>query len=264
VGDVARIRQVLMNVVGNAIKFTEAGSIRTRLWARDGRLCFEVADTGIGFDPELVEKLFKPFRQADASTTRRFGGAGLGLAICHRLLGLMGGEISAESSPGEGAVFRFHVPLVERSPTSAGENTSPEAAAETKAAEDSRGRTILVVEDNMVNARLLKILLDKLGYRVLLAGNGLEALQLFATEPGCDAIFMDIRMPVMDGTEAVRRLRLGEAGEAGKTVPIIALTASVLPADQQACLDAGMDYYLAKPFRPDELQVILRKVGVLT
>ena len=263
VGDVARIRQVLMNVVANAIKFTEAGSVRARVAAADGRLCFEVADTGIGFEPELVQQLFKPFQQADVSTTRRFGGTGLGLAICHRLLELMGGGISAESTPGEGAVFRFHVPLVVESSTAGAEKSPVSGSLESKPAEESGGRTILVAEDNAVNARLLKILLEKLGYRVLVAGNGLEAIETLAAEPGCSAIFMDVRMPVMDGTEAVRRLRLGEAGELGKTIPIIALTASVLPADQQACIDAGMDFYLTKPFRPEDLLTTLRKAGVL-
>lgn len=262
VGDVARIRQVLMNVVSNAIKFTEAGSVRTEVTAAAGRLCFEVSDTGIGFDQGQVEQLFKPFQQADESTTRRFGGTGLGLAICHRLLELMGGGISAESAPGKGSVFRFHVPLVEKLATPATPPTLPQVQPETML--DSGGRKILVAEDNMVNAKLLRILLEKMGYQVRQAGNGLEAIEMLRAEPDCAAIFMDVRMPVMDGTEAVRRLRLGEAGEAGKTIPIIALTASVLPSDQQACIDAGMDHYLTKPFRPEELNATLRKAGVLT
>jgi len=265
VGDVARIRQVLMNVVANAIKFTEKGSVQARVWAEEGQLRFEVVDTGIGFKQDLLKQLFKPFQQADASTTRRFGGTGLGLAICHRLLELMGEEISATSTPGKGSVFRFHIPLVEKS----SENIPPErhqqkASDSHEIQQNAGGRTILVAEDNVVNARLIRILLENLGYRVLLAGNGMEAIRILGAEPTCAAVFMDVRMPVMDGIEAVGRLRAGEAGELGKNIPIIALTASVLPADQQACIDAGMDFYLAKPFRPDELLSTLRKVGVLT
>jgi PAS domain S-box-containing protein len=260
VGDVARIRQVLMNVVFNAIKFTETGSVRTEVTAADGRLCFEVSDTGIGFEQGQLEQLFKPFHQADVSTTRRYGGTGLGLAICHRLLELMGGGISAESAPGKGSVFRFHVPLVEKSSTAA---AAPALAPEPpETMRDSGGRKILVAEDNAVNAKLLRILLEKLGYQVLQAGNGLEAIEMLRAEPDCAAIFMDLRMPVMDGTEAVRRLRLGEAGKAGKIISIIAMTASVMPADQQACIDAGMDHYLTKPFLPEELSATLRKAGV--
>jgi PAS domain S-box-containing protein len=262
VGDVARIRQVLMNVVSNAIKFTETGSVRTEVTAADGRLCFEVSDTGIGFEQGQVEELFKPFQQADVSTTRRFGGTGLGLAICHRLLELMGGGISAESAQGKGSVFRFHVPLVEKSSTAA---VAPALAPEPpETMWDSGGRKILVAEDNAVNAKLLRILLEKLGYQVLQAGDGLQAIETLRAQPDCAAIFMDVRMPVMDGTEAVRRLRLGAASKAGKTIPIIALTASVLPADQLACIDAGMDHYLTKPFCPEELAATLRKAGVLT
>jgi CheY-like chemotaxis protein len=262
VGDLARIRQVLMNVVSNAIKFTESGGVDARCWVEDDRLCFEVTDTGIGFDQGLVKQLFRPFQQADASTTRRFGGTGLGLAICHRLLELMGGAIAAESTPGKGSVFRFHVPLI------GAEATHPSAtlysASPLQAKQDAGGRTILIAEDNLVNARLLQIMLESLGYQVLLAGNGLEAIETLRSQPNCAAIFMDVRMPVMDGAEAVQHLRLGEAGDRGKGIPIIALTASVLPSDQKACLEAGMDYYLAKPFLPEDLLATLRQAGVLT
>lgn len=262
VGDLARIRQVLMNVVSNAIKFTESGSVDARCWVEDDGLCFEVADTGIGFDQGLVKQLFRPFQQADASTTRRFGGTGLGLAICHRLLELMGGAITAESTPGKGSVFRFHVPLI------GAEATHPSATlyspSPLQAQQDGDERMILIAEDNQVNARLLQIMLESLGYQVLLAGNGLEAIETLRSQPNCAAIFMDVRMPVMDGTEAVQHLRMGEAGDRGKDIPIIALTASVLPSDQKACLEAGMDYYLAKPFLPEDLLATLRKAGVLT
>jgi PAS domain S-box-containing protein len=260
-GDITRIRQVLMNVVSNAIKFTETGSVHTQIKAVEGRVYFEVTDTGIGFNQKQVDQLFDPFQQADVSTTRRFGGTGLGLAICHRLLELMEGGISAESTLGKGSVFRFYIPLIDSSSVVTVEPiVSPTPSL---AMLDSGGRKILIAEDNPVNARLLKILLEKLGFQVLDARNGLEAIEIIKAQPDCAAIFMDLRMPVMDGPEAVRRLRLGEAGKLGETIPIIALTASVLPSDQQACIDAKMDYYLAKPFRPDELSFILCKAGLL-
>jgi len=262
IGDLARLRQVLMNVLSNAIKFTESGGVDTRCWAEAGNLRFEVTDTGIGFDQGLVKQLFKPFQQADASTTRRFGGTGLGLAICHRLLELMGGAITADSTPGKGSVFRFHVPLVGMDDTVSSISLPSPEPKETK--QDAGGRTILIAEDNAVNARLLRIMLENLGYQVLIAGNGLEAIEALRSQPSCAAIFMDVRMPVMDGTEAVKRLRAGEGGDRGKDIPIIALTASALPADQMACLEAGMNYYVAKPFRSADLLVTLRKAGVLT
>jgi PAS domain S-box-containing protein len=263
-GDVGRIRQVLMNVVANAIKFTEDGSVRTRVWADAGRLCFEVADTGIGFDQEQAEMLFHAFQQADASTTRRFGGTGLGLAICRRLLDLMGGGIEAESTPGSGSVFRFHIPLrVEEipSPPPAVSALSDAGAQVDKL--PAKGLTALVAEDNPVNSRLIRILLEKLGFQVLMAENGVELLELFAKHPDSSVIVIDIRMPVMDCKEATRRLRAGEAGEAGKSIPIIALTASVLPVELKACFDAGIDHYLAKPMRPGDLVSALQLVGVL-
>ncbi len=262
-GDVARIRQILINIVANAIKFTEKGSVHTRVWAEDGKLFFEVRDSGIGFKQEQAASLFKPFQQADASTTRRFGGTGLGLAICHRLLDLMGGGIQAESTPGAGSVFRFHLPLLK-----VGHDGRPGSQPSVngnllQSGNEGNGQTILIVEDNLVNARLLKILLTKLGYRVIVAENGLVAIGVLHETPECAAIFMDMRMPVMDGAETTRRLRVGEVGDRGKDIPIIALTASVLPDDQKACADAGMDHYLAKPFQLEELLSVLRKIGLL-
>lgn len=263
-GDIARIRQILINIVANAIKFTESGSVHTRVWTKDGKLFFEVRDSGIGFEQEQAANLFKPFQQADASTTRRFGGTGLGLAICHRLLDLMGGGIQAQSSPGVGSAFRFHLPLIQvEQGGQPGSLSSPVNGKLTRSGPEGNGQTILVVEDNLVNARLLKILLTKLGYRVLVAENGLVAIGVLHETPECAAIFMDMRMPVMDGAETTRRLRVGEVGDRGRAIPIIALTASVLPDDQKACADAGMDHYLAKPFQQEELLSVLRKVGLL-
>ncbi|WP_386818961.1 ATP-binding protein [Luteolibacter algae] len=262
-GDPARLRQVVMNLLANAIKFTGKGSVTLKIWAEDARLNFEVRDTGIGFDQVIMEQLFKPFQQADASTTREYGGTGLGLAICDRLLNLMNGGITAESEPGEGSVFRFYIPLSVPEKSAGEREDDGIFPARIPSKVNAEGRTILIAEDNAVNARLMKILLGNLGYRVLHAENGLEILNLFKKEQEAVTIFMDVRMPVMDGTEAVRRLRAGECGERGKILPVIALTASVLPADQKACIDAGMNHYLAKPFRPPQLLAVLKDAGVL-
>jgi PAS domain S-box-containing protein len=261
IGDVTRIRQVLINIVANALKFTGQGSVNAYLTVTDGKLWFEVKDTGIGFSESQAAELFTPFHQADASTTRRFGGTGLGLAICDRLMKLMGGGIEAESAPGKGSVFRFFVPLETATPEASGTVSviTPSADHATPVA----GKPILVGEDNPVNARLLRVLLERLGFKVLMAENGLELIRRLRETPDCSAVFMDMRMPVMDGIEATTRIRAGEAGNSCSKVPIIALTASVLPADQQACREAGMNQYLAKPFRQEDLKTALQSVGLL-
>jgi PAS domain S-box-containing protein len=262
-GDLTRTRQILMNLIANAIKFTESGSIQTQIWSQDGKLYFAVSDTGIGFDPTQAKLLFKPFQQADVSTTRRFGGTGLGLAICQRLLDLMGGAISCESEAGQGSTFRFHIPLIAPITAESAQVAPPLTGKEPITKPDGRGRSILLAEDTLVNAQLLRIMLAELGFQSLTAENGLEAIQILTEAPSVSAVFMDVQMPVMDGNEAVRRIRAGEAGERGKSVPIIALTANAFPADQKACFDAGMDYYLAKPFRRDELVAVLAEAGVI-
>ncbi len=261
-GDQIRIRQVLMNLVANAIKFTLAGGVHTRIWADNRWLCFEVKDSGIGFEPALVAQLFKPFQQADSSTTRRFGGTGLGLAICQRLVNLLGGEIRAESVPGEGSVFRFQVPFLKTEGTTANKSALTTQTPGSHDKSDFSGLTILVAEDNILNARLLRIMLGNLGCRVLIASNGCELLEILRGEPQSAAILMDVQMPIMDGHDATRRLRAGEAGPRGITIPIIALTASALPADRKAALAAGMDGYLAKPLGFAELTASLRAAGV--
>ena len=260
-GDEPRIRQILSNIVGNAVKFTAAGAVHTTVKAENGRLCFAIADSGIGFNREQASDLFTPFHQVDASATRLYGGTGLGLSICHRLLGLMGGGIEFDSTPGEGTVFRFHVPII-------GKNTqlAPSATAtllEKPLTPRACGRTILVAEDNEISARLVRILLEKLDFRVLVAENGLELLRLFQDEPASCAIIMDIHMPVMDGNETIRRLRAGEAGEHGGSVPIIALTANVFESEIESYIAAGVSQCVAKPLRPAELIAALQKVGAL-
>ena len=262
VGDETRICQVLSHIVENAVKFTEFGSVHTTVKADGERLCFTVADTGIGIDQNLASDIFAPFQQVDGSSTSRFGGTGLGLSICHGLLDIMGGGIEFDSTPGKGSVFRVQVPIIASNEPEA--RAVPDAPSRETAKPQAGARTILVAEDNKVNARLVRIKLEKLGFRVLVCENGLELLRQFREDSSCSAIVMDIRMPVMNGTEATRRLRAGEAGERGHSIPIIALSASVLPSERQSYIEVGMDYCLAKPMRPDELVDALRKAGVLT
>jgi len=247
-GDPLRIQQVLMNLVSNALKFTDDGevviSVR-RAAGADGhvRLHFEVRDTGIGMNEDEQARLFAPFTQADTSTTRRYGGTGLGLSICKRLVGLMGGEIGVDSTPGKGSRFFFDVPV------DVGANPDIRQAT-TKRDELPpvlRGKRVLLVEDNEVNREMAVEILSAAGLLVDTAANGLEAVERVAA--GYDAILMDCNMPVLDGFEATRRIR----AQGQTDVPILAMTASVLLGDRELCLQAGMDDHVAKPIDVAEL-----------
>ena len=257
VGDPWRLRQVLINLVGNAVKFTEAGSVEVRvdLLPEPGgscRLVLEVRDTGPGIPPEVAEQIYEPFRQADGSTSRRHGGTGLGLAITRRLVELQGGTIGHESVPGQGTVFRVEIPyrLGKRDAT-------PEADATgeiTLPVEPARRLRILLAEDHPVNAKVATRLLERRGHAVLPAGNGEEAIEILRREgTAIDVVLMDVQMPGLDGLEATRRIRAGAAGEAVRRVPIVALTAHAMREDEERCLAAGMDAYLAKPLDPPAL-----------
>lgn len=264
-GDMGRLRQVLLNVVSNAVKFTMHGTVGVRVTTTGGRLCFEVRDTGIGFDPAIAAQLFEPFRQADPSTARKFGGAGLGLAICRELVNLMGGGIHAVSEPGEGAVFTFWIPLVvpDRVPTRHGPTPpGPSQAPATPPPSPGAALSILIAEDNPVNAELLTLILQGKGFNTSVAETGAEVIRMLAQNPEISAVIMDLRMPDMGGLEATRRLRSGEAGEIGRTIPVIALTASALPEVRDECLTAGMNAYLTKPIRPDALLGALQAAGL--
>ena len=261
--DPTRLRQVLINLVGNAIKFTETGSVRVvaRLVQKLGKpslLQVDVIDTGIGMTQKQLAKLFQPFTQADSSTTRKFGGTGLGLTISRRLAETLGGDISVSSTPGVGSTFSVSVEtgsldgvaMLDR-PTEAGSWHKPEprAPAETEARLDCR---ILLAEDGPDNQRLIAFVLKKAGAQVTVAENGQIALDeaLAARDAGdpFDVILMDMQMPVMDGYDATAKLR-----EAGHTGPIIALTAHAMSTDRDKCLAAGCDDYMAKPIHHKEL-----------
>lgn len=227
IADPGRLRQVLLNLVSNAIKFTETGRITVRAHGNgDGMLRIEVEDTGIGIAPEQLTRLFTKFTQADSSTTRKYGGTGLGLATCKQLLELMGGQIGGHSRLGSGSTFWFTLPFAYH-------------------VSDSPAR-VLVVEDHAVNRLLATRLLKKLGCEVTIAENGRIACELTAHQ-SYDLVFMDCQMPEMDGYQATRTIRRREL-ETGRHLPIIALTANAMNEDRQRCLDSGMDDYIPKPY----------------
>jgi PAS domain S-box-containing protein len=261
-GDAGRIRQVIVNLVGNAIKFTEAGQVAVAV-RRQGeaglRRTFRVTvrDTGIGIAPREHNRLFEAFTQVDSSTTRRFGGTGLGLAICRQLVELMGGRIGFESEPGRGSVFWFELEL----PPPCPELREPLPAAAPPAPVPGAaggGLCLLLAEDNAANQMVTRMQLAKLGHTVEIVGNGELALQRLEQQR-YDAILMDCQMPVLDGYETARRIRAGRVPGLDRRIPIIALTASATPEDRERCLAAGMDDYISKPVRPAEVEAALRR-----
>jgi PAS domain S-box-containing protein len=258
-GDPHRLRQVLTNLVGNAVKFTERGEVAVDVSTqppRDGSpvIRFAVRDTGIGISHGERERLFQAFTQSDTSTTRRYGGTGLGLTISRQLVELMGGTIDFTSTPRVGTTFWVDLPLAERaSPTDVpgpAEQGAPPAPP-TRAA-----HRVLVAEDHPVNRQVVVAMLDSLGYDVDVAENGQYALELFETGQ-YGAILMDCQMPRLDGYAATRAIRA--LGPRGAEVPIIALTASALPADEQRCREAGMDAFVTKPVAPETLARVLER-----
>ncbi len=247
--DPTRLRQVLINLLANAVKFTEVGAVTLRVSSRatgEGRheLTFTVQDTGPGIPPDRIGQLFEAFEQLDSSTTRRFGGTGLGLAISQRLVGLLGGVIRVESALGRGSTFHFTVP-VEAVPAPDDPAPAEPAPLAPDAAPRARLR-ILLAEDNAVNQRVTVGMLNKLGYESAVAGDGLTALEMVLAGE-YDVVLMDVRMPGLDGPETTRRIR-AEA-PASRQPRIAALTANVMKEDREACLAAGMDDFLAKPLR---------------
>ncbi|MBK7017733.1 MAG: response regulator [Sulfuritalea sp.] len=261
-GDSLRVRQILLNLAGNAVKFTATGEVRIRVASKPGGLEFEVIDTGIGIAEDACKRLFSDFAQADVTTARHYGGTGLGLAISKRLALGMGGSIGVDSTPGKGSRFWFDLPLTPAPEAVAAEPLAVPAAApaEPVAAPPVVGAAVadpgpdfvpaqtlrlLLVEDNKVNQKVALALLGRLGYQVDLAENGLQGVEAAARQRYA-LILMDMQMPVMDGLTATRRIR--ELGGANRDVPIVALTANAMQSDQDACHEAGMNDFLAKPF----------------
>lgn len=253
VGDIGRIRQILLNLVSNASKFTDTGSIRIRVYplmqqeieGRPGFLMrFEVQDTGMGIGADDQAKLFQEFSQIERSFTRRFGGTGLGLAICRRLVTLMKGEIDVESMPGKGSKFWFMIPIQEVSATEIEEVCNQQADGAGISQEDRSKIKVLLVEDNETNRLVACKYISKIGFSVDEAVNGIEAIQK-AKQTRYDIILMDISMPEMDGMMATCQIRA--LGDHNATVPVVALTAHAMQGDRQLCLAAGMNDYLNKP-----------------
>jgi two-component system, sensor histidine kinase len=261
-GDAGRLRQVLLSLIGNAVKFTETGSvsIQTNLLhqtATHATLRFSIQDTGIGIPPDRQANLFQPFFQVDTSSTRRYGGSGIGLALSKKLVELMGGVIGVESTLGKGSLFWFTLPLRKQHVATA---TTPvlrfQQAAAISRRQEAKPR-ILVAEDNLVNQKLVGRVLEKLSYDVRLVLNGQEAVHAF--EQGAyAAVLMDCQMPVMDGLTATETIRAWESAHQQRRTPIIALTAHMVAGDRERCLAVGMDDYLTKPLNPDKLAPTLK------
>lgn len=258
-GDPVRFRQVLVNLAGNAVKFTPRGNVRVGVKAspksrRPAPLSIvcTVADTGIGMSEEQQCHIFESFRQGDDSTTRRFGGSGLGLTISRELARKMGGDLSCESTPGRGSIFRFTASLGWAAVDSA--HRVPIAAP----ADCSEARTgrILLAEDNEINARLAVRLLEKAGHTVRLAKNGAQAVQEFRNG-NWDLVLMDVQMPILDGVEATSQIRQLPRG---RSTPVIALTANAMAGDRERYLSIGMDDYLSKPLDPRQLLAKIQQI----
>jgi CheY-like chemotaxis protein len=253
IGDSTRLRQIASNFISNALKFTQQGSVTVALaWqppaASDacGQMRLTVKDTGMGMTDEQCQRLFQRFEQTDVSIARRYGGTGLGLAISKSLAELMRGSVGVSSKPGEGSLFWLELPL------KVGLETHLEAAEPSLQPRSVAGGNILLAEDNRTNQKIAMTFLKKMGCQVTLAQTGAEAVSAIQSGVSFDAILMDCQMPVLDGFEATSQIRA-----LGCSIPIIALTAGAMSGEREACLAAGMDDYLAKPFRPRELQEVL-------
>ncbi|EDL52329.1 hypothetical protein VSAK1_07169 [Vibrio mediterranei AK1] len=250
-GDLERITQIFVNLIGNAIKFTDEGSVKVTLTSQEGGIGFSVTDTGIGISQTAQKKLFQPFIQADRSSSRNYEGTGLGLAICKRLVELMGGSISLTSELGQGTTFYGFLPLQVED---VDDNERIKQNLDT-VVQDFSALKILVVDDIKMNQVVITKMLSKVGITPDLAVNGLEAVE-HATNQQYDIIFMDCRMPVMDGFEATKRLR-----DASYAKPIVALTAGTTREERQTCYDVGMDDILFKPYTAKDLTLTLSKWG---
>ena len=258
--DPIRLRQVLLNLVSNAIKFTERGGVELRVSVEDSgddaaaELCFDVIDSGIGIDAATLTGLFQPFTQADDSVQRRYGGTGLGLAISRRLAEALGGTLTAESTPGVGSRFRLCLPLSEvstadRRPVMLGVRpTHPAEVRSLGSTGDLRGRRILAVDDRRDMRALVRYLLEEAGAEVISGENGQEAVDRIDADAQIDVVVMDMQMPVMDGYSAAARIR-----ERGLSLPIIAVTAHAMPGEREACLNAGCSAYTTKPLDGEHL-----------
>jgi CheY-like chemotaxis protein len=242
------------------VKFTSEGSIAVRVRRRAGAasevVLLEVIDSGIGIDPARLEQMFQPFVQADVSTTREYGGNGLGLAIAKELVELMGGAIGASSEPGRGSTFWFELPLPEVQEAAAQRSGRDRVVAISERRGDPDAALVLVVEDSPVNRLVAVHVLERCGFRSHVVNDGREALQALSSQR-YDAVLMDCQMPDIDGYEATKELRRRENG--GRHTPVIAMTAHAMTGDRERCIEAGMDDYITKPVRMQTLNDVLRR-----
>jgi signal transduction histidine kinase/ActR/RegA family two-component response regulator len=255
-GDPQHLRQVLLNLLSNAVKFTSHGCVTLRVSSLDRtadslQLEFTVVDTGIGIPPEAQKAIFEPFVQADSSTTRRYGGTGLGLPISRKLIEAMQGHLEIQSEPGRGSTFRFSLRL----PIAAGSNV-PAVALRDRIPHSVRPLRVLLAEDNPVNQKVAARMMERMGHHVDFAANGIQAVSA-VRKSQYDVILMDCQMPEMDGYAATRAIRLLECGV---RLPIIAMTANAMPEDRKCCLDAGMNDYISKPVSATGLYYLLEAV----
>ena len=254
-GDPVRLRQVMTNLVSNAIKFTDHGAVTVEVAREGSGVRIAVRDTGVGIPGDKLGAIFEPFTQADASTTRRFGGTGLGLAICRRLVGAMGGELTVESAAGEGSCFAFTLPYREPpAPPVEVDVAAPAAPA--------KGLRVLLAEDNRVNQRVAQAMLARLDCTVEVAVNGREAVERFA-EGELDLILMDCQMPEMNGIDATRAIRRMESEQQLVATPIVAMTANATREDRAACIEAGMDDHLPKPVSREALAAVVARAAAV-
>jgi CheY-like chemotaxis protein len=257
IGDPGRLRQILLNLLGNSIKFTERGRIAVHVGTLptppgETRLTCTISDTGIGIPADKIGQLFSKFTQVDSSISRQFGGTGLGLAICRRLVEQMDGTIGVESEPGHGSIFRFEVRLRQ-----AADDALPTVAPSTTCGATTQRCRILVAEDNATNRLVVTRMLERMGHRVDSVGNGREAVEAVQALP-YDLVLMDMMMPEMDGLAATRVIRT-LPGATGKT-PVVGLTANVLTMDEQSCRAAGMNAFLTKPVTSERLGAMIAQV----
>lgn len=262
-GDSTRLRQILANLVGNAVKFTARGEVSLEIARQNGLqskmfLCFKVNDTGIGIPPENLELIFQPFRQADETTTRNYGGTGLGLTISKQLTELLGGTISVTSSVGVGSVFQICMPFDLPTAQLSAKAESPSDSVIPMQFTDFKGRRVLLAEDDPINQIVSRELMQHMGCSVQIAENGFEVLRCYS-DAKPEIIFMDCMMPGMDGYEATAKVRELEAQLNLPRTPIVALTANALPSDREKCLAAGMDDFLAKPFQATDIETMLKR-----
>jgi len=260
IGDAGRLKQIITNLANNAIKYTKEGSVKIKVEPveqsdRSSKLKFKIIDTGIGISEEGKQKLFKAFSQIDSSSTRKYGGTGLGLAIAKNLSKTMQGEIGVESELGKGSTFWFTAMF----------SMAPNAGLGSSGIQNDRSDStnklhILLVEDNLLNQKFATASLRKVGHKVDIAENGKAAVEKYQQNE-YELILMDIQMPVMDGIEATKKIRIIEKAKGvDQPIKIIAITAYVMERDRKMCLSAGMDEYLAKPFKPQELISLINKV----